>query len=364
VHKSTDRKIPSSAQSVEGQEFLSKDLRLRDRYELQKLLVEALRKTEYHQHLAPKVENCHKKFRHKRCNNGHDWASPAKAHNSCSFRLCPHCSRQKAQKVGMKFKKFLVGRTGSRYVVLSERNSVSLDAGRKSLEAAWNSLRRSVQWKRKVRGAVVVFEVTRNVRAKTWHPHLNILFEGEYFPVEELKQLWMAATEGRGRSVYIQAANEGTVDELIKYTMKIAERKESGPDRVFELLFEEPEVLDEFLSVMYGVRLIRTYGTFRGIDVEAEEEEEEKCPDCGSTCIVDLGPAPKFEQLIFDFDKQIFRIPVNVKKPPSAWVDPVSFPVEHFALMEKTDPERIGVAVEMRHRARRYEAAVRQRMAA
>jgi hypothetical protein len=299
VHKSTDLKrtqYPGSGVSAPG--FLNKEFRLLDRYELQADLVEALANTTLHTHLVPKVAACHKSFRHKRCDQSHDWAKPF---NSCSVRVCPHCAYRRSEILAGRIQEFLVGREGLRYVVLSERSTADFKQGKAELWKSWERLRRSVAWKRKVRGAVVAFEVTRNREDGTWHPHLNVLLEGEYFPQEELKQLWVKATEGRGQIVWIEKADAGTAHELIKYVTKVAD------------LLDDPELLDEFLAGIERCRLIRTYGTFRGIAVKDEDDPQdvEECPDCGSKSVIDLGFIPAY-QIGFDFaaahGKGCFRV--------------------------------------------------------
>jgi Replication protein len=334
----------------DSQGFLSKELSLWNRIVVKKLLVGALLATKFHKHLAEKVENCHSKYRRKECDQGHRWAAPGKAHNSCSVRLCPHCAHRKATKKAMTVQKFLIGRQGARYVVLSERNCKNLAQGIRSLYQAWTSLRRSVCWKEKVKGAIVVLEVTYNKKHRTWHPHLNVLFEGEYFPFELLKQAWVKATNGRGRQVYIKAADTGTAFELIKYTLKVAELKDSPMGKVYEILLADPAALDEFLSATYGCRLIRTYGTFRKMKVEDDDEEVDNdiCPDCGSNCVIDKGPAPPMNQLSFDFDKGVFRLPDKIP-----WI---------CGLREDVwvvrNPESVAIAVEARRFQTHYERSV------
>ena len=357
MHKSTDLQIEKPGQIVEAQEFLNKEFSLLDRYEAQALLTGALERTEFHRHLAEKVLGCHKKFRHRRCDNNHDWA---KATNSCSVRLCPHCARDKAKTIGTKVQAFVVGKENLKYMVLAERNSKNLAEGISSLYSAWDRLRRSVFWKRRVTGAMVVLEVTYSVKRKSWHPHLNVLFEGDYIPFRELNIKWQKVTEGRGRTSWIQKANEGTVWELIKYTLKVAEYEDTSEGRVLHLLFEDPRVLDEFLSSVYGVRLIRTYGSFRSMgDVEAEEE---KCPDCGSTCFVDLGWA-SHSQLRFDFDKQVFRVVRSPGEIIEALREGKTFDSSHLNFLIRKQQEAIPLAVEARKAFASHEKRVREKFA-
>lgn len=321
--------------------FLSNECRLLDRYELQQELVNALEKTKDHRHLASRCIACHRSFRHWRCDQGHD---TAEAENSCSVRVCPHCSHRRAKILGDRITKFLLGResSGLRYAVLAERNSEDLKAGIDSLWRAWTRLRRSVQWKRKVKGCIVALEVTYNAEEATWHPHLNVLMEGEYFPFEELKQAWMEVSDGQ--TAFIRAADAGTVHELMKYVTKISQLdprtgKEIG-------LISNPPALDSFLSAIEKRRLVRTYGTFYGLTVEDEEQPGQECSVCGSSCMVKLGHVHP-SQVGFDFEKQAFYI----RKPdPSRikWAaqESESFDPAHIAADYRRACERLELARE------------------
>lgn len=274
-------------------EFLGEEFRLLDRYELQAELVETLKKTEKHSHLAAKVAACHHTFRgwhREKC--GHTWAE---AENSCSVRICPHDSRRRSLVLAARIEKFAVGKTGLRYAVLAERNSADLIEGLTSLWESWTRLRRSVRWKRKVKGCIVALEVTYNAQESTWHPHLNVLMEGEFFPFEELNQAWIEATDGRGRTSFIRAADAGTARELIKYVTKIADLMGNAP------------ALDKFLTAVFRKRLVRTYGTFYDIPVDDEENPHRECPDCHEgDGIVRLGIVPSY-QISLDL-KGVFRV--------------------------------------------------------
>lgn len=216
------------------------------------------------------------------------------AENSCSVRVCPHDSRRRSLILAARIEKFAVSRTGLRYAVLAERNSLDLREGIISLWASWTRLRRSVRWKRKVKGCIVALEVTRNREEGTWHPHLNVLMEGEYFPFEELNQAWIEATEGRGHTSFIRAADAGTARELIKYVTKIAD------------LIGDAPALDEFLTAVFRKRLVRTYGTFYDLPVDDEEHPRHQCPDCQSHDLTRLGIVPSY-QISLDF-KGVFRV--------------------------------------------------------
>lgn len=273
------------------QEFLGKEFRLLDRYEIQTELVETLKQAKNHRvrRKAAACADCHRSFRHWRCRNSHDWAE---AENSCSVRVCPHCSHRRAKVLGARMERFLLGRekTSLRYAVLAERNSENLVEGMKLLWESWSRLRRSVRWKRKVKGCIVALEVTYNREEDTWHPHLNLLMEGEYFPFEELRHAWSEATEHRGQTAFIRAADAGTVSELIKYVTKVSD------------LIGNPVALEKLLLAVHKKRFVRTYGSFYGLSVADEAAPvQSHCPDCESTELVALGRVAP-QQVSMDFD--------------------------------------------------------------
>lgn len=256
--------------------------------------METLAQTDNHRRKAAAVMDCHRTFRHWRCREGHDWAE---AENSCSVRVCPHCCCRRAAVLAARVDCFLLDRDTStmRYIVLSERSQVNLAKGMKLLWESWTRLRRSVRWKRKVKGCMVALEVTYNPQDYTWHPHLNVLFEGEYFPVEELHQLWIEATEHRGEIVWINAVDQGTTRELVKYVTKLSD------------LIGDPVALDKFLTAVHKKRFVRTYGSFYGLSFADEENPAGKpCPDCDCKDIVMLGRV-RPQQVSIDF-KGVMRV--------------------------------------------------------
>ena len=305
--------------------FLGKEFALLDRYGLQDALVDTLKDTKYC-YRVESLLNCHRMFRGRTCRNGHSWAKAAK---TCGLRVCPQCCRQRATEVAQKLQPFLASRDENslRYMVLTDRNCADLDEGRELIWAAFMRLRRFVEWKKKVKGCIVTFEATYNahcvcglrksdhhIRGKAWfcefaqapeqsdpwHPHLNVLAEGDYFPHAQLCQLWEYATEGRAKVVHVSAVKNGFIDleqggtskaarELVKYITKASD------------LVGNPKALEQFLDAVYNRRLLRTYGTFYGLKLDEEvAASEEVCPDCGTHEWVEtslVGP----KQITMDF---------------------------------------------------------------
>jgi len=288
-----------AAGSVGGdsEQWLGREYRLLDRYALQGELADTLKQTKRFSRLAARVAECHRSFRHKVCDRNHQWAEATK---SCNCRLCPHDQRKRSLRLAHRWEKHLLGRDGLRYCVFSERNTADLSAGIASLYRAWARLRKSSLWKAAAHGAIVVLEVTYNREEETWHPHLNVLFAGLYIPFEALNQAWIAATKGNGQTSFIRAADAGTIRELIKYVTKLSD------------FVDNPLAVNDFLAATARKRFVRTYGEFYQLPVD-DEDNEEHCPDCDSTCIADVGIAHA-QQLYIDY-KGVIRIDLSRLRP-------------------------------------------------
>lgn len=331
------------------QGFLGKEFALLDRYELQDDLGDTLKDTKYCYRVASLL-NCHRMFRGRVCRNGHSWAKAAK---SCGLRICPHCCRQRATEVAQKLQPFLASKEENslRFMVLTDRNCADLDEGRELIYAAFARLRRSVEWKKKVVGCVVTFEVTSNphcvcglrqreherggkafgcefekadMQLSPWHPHLNVLAEGDYFPHAQLSQMWERATDGRANVVWVSVVKNGFIDledggtskaarELVKYITKASD------------LVGDPVAVEQFLDAVYKRRLLRTYGTFYGLKLEEEAQpHEEVCPDCGTNEFVTLDRLISPQQIAMDF-KGVLRDKRKKREVDRAIEEAVSF---------------------------------------
>jgi len=251
---------------------------------------------------AKHVRACHRDFRGHRCRTGgHHWAVPA---YTCHIRLCPFEMRARSVKAQRRFGSVIARLRDPRYMVLSERNCGldNLTEGIAHLFASFNKLRRCSVWA-KVRGCLVVLEITFNRNDSSWHPHLNVLLDGPFIPWESLRDAWLEATEGAGRQAYIQRADLGTARELLKYITKLVE------------FVDVPEAVREFLLATQGKRFIRTYGTLFGREIDTKEVRVRQCPDCGSTDVEDLGIVTR-DRIYWDHK----GIPRFV--PPKDWPGP------------------------------------------
>ena len=227
--------------------------------------------------LADKVSACHRWFIGWSCDQGHRWAVPEK---SCQVRLCAFEMRARSMRAFHRMKEQLDKLHDPRYLVLSEKN-VPIDKLAEGVADLWDSfvrLRHTQLWTL-VLGAVVVLEITFNRKNRTWHPHLNVIFDGPFLSHKNLVKVWKRSTRGRGEVVWIERADgDGTALEVFKYITKLSD------------IAGDPEAVMYFLAATHNVRFMRTYGTLYRLPVE--EKFTLACPDCGTHNVQRLGSLP------------------------------------------------------------------------
>jgi len=242
--------------------------------ELADLLAFTLEQTRYRK-LAPAVRSCHQVFRGFACSNGH---VHAKASNSCPVRICPFEMRARSMRSLHRFRSMIEGLPEGKYVVLAIRNAPlgGLAEAIQHLFESLNRLRKMPVF-RGVRGALVALEITYNREMMEadyqherlpWHPHLNVVLDAPFIPFDQLRDAWIQATQGRGRTAFIRAVDRGTANELLKYVTKLLD------------FIDVPVAVEEFLDATHRRRFIRTYGSLYGLNIEAESAGQ--CPDCDS----------------------------------------------------------------------------------
>lgn len=153
------------------------------------------------------------------CNAAHmvlrslDWKDPVQAHlipYVCDQIACPACSRRKS----VEYYSRIMLQHGPRidrqpdtyplrWIVLDIENPAwgSLAPALDDFQHAWRAMRRSnhALWSDNVRGYLFNFEVTCNRKRRSWHPHLHLLYSGNYIPAAVLQRAWRRRLGGRGR---------------------------------------------------------------------------------------------------------------------------------------------------------------------
>jgi hypothetical protein len=165
------------------------------------------------------------------------------------------------------------------FLTLTVKNSKDLTRqGLKRLNKQFAALRGLDAWKEEVRGGVYSVETTYNTETKEWHPHFHVLLEcrralpGSWLGC--LKGNWRRITNGSHvirlermygidkKGVKRRKLNRSALRELVKYATKSAS------------FGHVPELVDTFLTAFENVRRMQSFGSFLGVQKEAEEEAE------------------------------------------------------------------------------------------
>jgi hypothetical protein len=135
------------------------------------------------------------------------------------------------------------------------------------LLASFRRLRRRKWWRDRVAGGAWTFELTWNAEESQWHPHLHTLVHAGWMQLQELSAEWHKASRGSHRvhvSLIEQAAP--AIREVTKYVGKITHRSwERSHDLVVCVM-----------KALAGRRLANTFGTWRGVELDAAAEPDPK----------------------------------------------------------------------------------------
>jgi hypothetical protein len=185
----------------------------------------------------------------------------------CRDRLCPTCMRRRAFKVRQRLCSLVSSMNAPRFLTLTERdNSDPLSVRMDRITAAVRKLRHTKEWKRHVVGGVMVWETTRNEKAGTWHPHVHLIIDGEFWSHSSLLSAWKAALGSDG-TARIEACHDRNKSAryLAKYLAKDS-----------ELAAWPAKTIEEFATAMHRRRLVATFGRMHKLNVDLCDGEKEK----------------------------------------------------------------------------------------
>jgi hypothetical protein len=149
--------------------------------------------------------------------------------------------------------------------VTLEGTQQSLVNVRRHLQESINNLRKTVFWKRSVRGGAFFTEITRGKWGTHWHVHAHAIICGEYLDWAGLVEAWRVASGG-SFIVDIEA-----VKDKERGARYVADYSTKGIGRE---LTRWPDRLDEAIRALKGSRLIGTFGTWWGTDLEEDVEDQ------------------------------------------------------------------------------------------
>jgi len=187
--------------------------------------------------------------------------------HTCKARLCPHCGRRRSNHVAKQMYPLVDQMKQPRHLVLTVKSRpAELRDQAKDLVRWFAKLRRTPFWRKNVTQGVYTVEITVNERTGLWHPHVHIIFDGQYLPQAKIRHLWHDITGG-SEIVWIEQAynKDGLVRELCKYIGK-PQKSEHWTDRQ----------IIEYAQAVKGMRMVQTFGKKRPKPINDEAPTDEK----------------------------------------------------------------------------------------
>lgn len=124
-----------------------------------------------------------------------------------------------------------------------------------ALLKSFRAMRRSPTWNERVTGGLYVIEVTRGASGHWWHAHLHSVIDTGYWDLAVLHQLW-SRSSGETAYVHIEAVEQQRQHFINHYLTKYLTKQFSDD------LYDDPEVLANFVKTMRGRRMIQAFGTW------------------------------------------------------------------------------------------------------
>lgn len=217
----------------------------------------------------------------------------------CDKIACPYCELRRASKVRDRYRPRHDEALEARRLYLAVLTVPNVPIGelRASLERlrkAIAKLRRRGWWVDDVAGGLWRLEVTINLRARTWHPHANLLFETKQ-PIRmadwqpRLQAEWRSVLgETEGQWVWLRPGWSGAIAETVKRQIAQArggvdvDERDTGSSINYTVK-PDPHWIDpsdpgwvvEYVEALAKSRTVSSFGAWRGLPRPHKDPGEE-----------------------------------------------------------------------------------------
>ena len=160
-----------------------------------------------------------------------------------------------------------------RFLTLTLRsNRDALSVQIKRIYRSFRLLRQKPPIRNCLRGGVFFLELTLNRDTTQWHPHLHILFSGQYLPVELVRKHWHRIT---GDSYVVDVRAVANKDVAAAYVTKYVSKQ------IPAHIYFDPDALDEAVLALRGVRQFQTFGTWKKFRLADEPYDPDEWENVG-----------------------------------------------------------------------------------
>ena len=173
----------------------------------------------------------------------------------CKSRACPHCSIIRGNEIEKRIQTLIKHCDSPRLLTLTLKSSKNpLSTQLQHLKSSFNKLRRTKQWKTKIKGGLSILEITWNP-STGWNPHLHCVVDATYWKQSSISLLWKKITTDSPiidiRMIY---SIKNTSHYISKYISKS-----------WGILDYPSHITAELCLTMHGIRTLSTFGHLHGI---------------------------------------------------------------------------------------------------
>ncbi len=186
----------------------------------------------------------------------------------CKLRVCRSCGVTRQYEMVDAWRDGLLSIGELRFVTLTLKNVVDLDAGVKKIRSCFTKLRHRKYYVSRIYGGLYAIECPVG-KDGLWNVHLHFVYGGRYIPQPKLADDWEKIT-GDSRVVDIRKVK--CVDRSVRYLVKYACKVDVGA-------MVADGKLGEYMSALYNVRLVQAFGTLLGR--RTVDDTLFLCPECG-----------------------------------------------------------------------------------
>lgn len=187
------------------------------------------------------------------------------ASNGCRDRWCEACSSDKRRTIVRNVRSKLEG-MNLRFLTLTLKSRPdTLTDQLNRLYKCFRSFRNRSKIKRCMTGGLYFVELTTNEQTGLWHPHLHILFDGNYLPRRIASSEWLSCT---GDSFIVDLAGIQGTGHAASYIVKYAGKA------IPKSVWNDPEHFHEAILAFAGRRLFSYFGSFKGLELSKNPADD------------------------------------------------------------------------------------------
>lgn len=187
------------------------------------------------------------------------------ATNRCRDRFCVPCANEHRQVVCRNLRAALAGRTLRLMTLTLKSSDAPLTEQLSRLYKSWSRLRALLKHQHGLVGGIAFTELTLNDRTRLWHPHLHVIFEGQWVPKQWVKSEWLRIT---GDSFIVDLRPLKDADHAAGYVAKYASKAISAN------VVLDRDRFPEAIAALQAHRLFATFGTWTGLHLSRHPEDD------------------------------------------------------------------------------------------